>query len=109
MISSVTIPHSPHLIRTTALPEPSTITRESLVTNNGHAAAPNLAPDDSKTPPDWTIDDAIETYNIDRWGLGYFGINEKGNVTVSPLREQGATMDLMDVISDASEWEVNRR
>jgi len=55
---------------------------------------------------DWTIDDAIETYNIDRWGLGYFGINEKGNVTVSPLRDQGAAIDLMDVLKDAEDWSL---
>lgn len=54
----------------------------------------------------WTLDDAFETYNIDRWGLGYFGINEKGNVTVSPLREQGATLDIMEVIAEAQEYNL---
>src|SRR2546426_10832134 len=49
---------------------------------------------------DWTIDDAIATYNVDRWGLGYFSVNEEGNVTVSPLREKGATIDLMQVLSE---------
>ncbi len=111
MISSVINPHSPHFIRTTDLPEQLlsheqqlTESREYVNGSNGHGPAHNLTPANSKTPPDWTIEDAIETYNIDRWGLGYFGINAKGNVTVSPLREQGATMDIMDVISDASEW-----
>ena len=73
---------------------------------NGHSAAhaPTLA--ELITPNDWTIDDAIDTYNIDRWGLGYFGINEKGNVTISPLRDQGATMDIMEVIKDTEEWNL---
>lgn len=51
----------------------------------------------------WTIEDAIETYNIDRWGLGYFSINDRGNVSVSPLRDAGAAIDIMDVITEAKE------
>ena len=78
--------------------------REYAAHTNGHDSSRNLTPADFKSPSDWTIDDAIETYNIDRWGLGYFGINDKGHVTVSPLRDQGATMDVMDVISDARDW-----
>ena len=54
----------------------------------------------------WTIQDARSLYNIDRWGLGYFGINDRGHVTVSPMREQGATMDLMEVIKEAEEWNL---
>src|ERR1043165_1902747 len=49
---------------------------------------------------DWTVENAISTYNIDRWGLGYFSVNDAGDVTVSPLREKGATIDLMDVLSE---------
>ena len=33
----------------------------------------------------WTIADARELYSIERWGLRYFDINEKGQVTVAPL------------------------
>lgn len=50
---------------------------------------------------EWTIDDAIDTYNVDRWGLGYFSINEAGHVTVAPSREKGAVIDLLDVIREA--------
>ena len=74
--------------------------------SNGHDSTRDLSPADFISVSEWTIDDAIETYNIDRWGLGYFGINEKGNVTVSPLRDQGATMDIMEVIRDAEEWNL---
>jgi arginine decarboxylase len=52
---------------------------------------------------DWTIDDSIATYNIDRWGLDYYSINEAGNVTISPLRDSGATIDMMEVLRDAQE------
>ncbi|MCX7716937.1 MAG: hypothetical protein N2111_00845, partial [Candidatus Sumerlaeaceae bacterium] len=57
------------------------------------AAVYNGGESGSSTP--WTISDAVQTYNIDRWGLGYFSINERGNVTVAPLREAGATIDIM--------------
>ncbi len=50
---------------------------------------------------DWTVQDSIATYNIDRWGLGYFSINEAGNVSVSPIRGKGATIDMLDVMREA--------
>ena len=34
----------------------------------------------------WTIEDSKELYNINGWGTSYFGINDKGNVYVSPQR-----------------------
>jgi arginine decarboxylase len=52
---------------------------------------------------EWTVEDAISTYNIDRWGLGYFSINSAGNVAVSPAREKGATIDILDVLREASD------
>ncbi len=52
---------------------------------------------------DWTIEDSVATYNIDRWGLGYFSINDVGNVTISPLREAGATIDIKDVLREAQD------
>ncbi len=56
-------------------------------------------------PHEWTTEDSTTVYNIDRWGLGYFGINDKGNVTVAPVREQGATIDVMDVLEEARKEE----
>jgi len=32
----------------------------------------------------WTVADALETYGIQRWGCGYFNINEQGNLIVTP-------------------------
>src|SRR5689334_20868312 len=37
----------------------------------------------------WTAADANDTYNIPRWGCGYFGVNEQGNLIVTP-RPNGA-------------------
>jgi arginine decarboxylase len=34
------------------------------------------------------------------WGAGYFGINEKGNITVRPRRTAGPAVDLKELIDD---------
>ncbi|MEI8293564.1 MAG: biosynthetic arginine decarboxylase [bacterium] len=44
--------------------------------------------------------EASELYNINRWGGGYFGINNDGHVCVFPKRN-GETIDLMDVVAEA--------
>jgi arginine decarboxylase len=49
----------------------------------------------------WTIEDARELYGINRWGLRYFDINEQGQVTVAPLKEEGVSIAIVDVISEA--------
>ncbi len=49
----------------------------------------------------WTSKDSIATYNIDRWGMDYFSINDAGNVTIAPLREHGAVIDITDVLREA--------
>jgi len=51
--------------------------------------------------PDWSIDSAIETYNIDRWGTGYFSINQKGHVEILPTKNPATAIDMMEVIEDA--------
>ena len=32
----------------------------------------------------WSIDDALELYQIPAWGQGYFAINARGNLVVRP-------------------------
>ena len=51
----------------------------------------------------WSIDRARELYGIARWGLRYFDINGRGQVTVAPLKEQGGTVAIVDVIKEAVE------
>ena len=45
----------------------------------------------------WRIEDSEELYNIKGWGVNYFGINEKGHVTVSP-KKNGVEIDLKEVV-----------
>ncbi len=56
-----------------------------------------------KTGIEWDIPSATSAYNVDRWGAGYFSINAKGHLQVSPLKDQGATIDIMDVVAEARE------
>ena len=49
----------------------------------------------------WNTDTARAAYNIDRWGAGYFDINSEGHVVVTPRREMGAGVDIMDVVEEA--------
>ena len=50
----------------------------------------------------WDIESAISLYNIDRWGTGYFSINERGNIKILP-QQNGASIDMMEVLDDAAE------
>ncbi|MBF0175279.1 MAG: biosynthetic arginine decarboxylase [Magnetococcales bacterium] len=51
------------------------------------------------SPPElnraWTIADSLELYNVPGWGIGFFGANEQGHLTVSPLLDQGPALDLL--------------
>ncbi|MFA6899413.1 MAG: biosynthetic arginine decarboxylase [Desulfurivibrionaceae bacterium] len=51
----------------------------------------------------WSIDKARELYGVARWGLRYFDINGRGQVTVAPLKEQGGSVAIVDVIKEAVE------
>jgi arginine decarboxylase len=48
----------------------------------------------------WTTDDARELYNVEGWGVGYFGINDQGHVTVHPTKENGQGLDLFELAMD---------
>ena len=56
-----------------------------------------------KSKPDWDIDAAIATYNVDGWGDGYFSVNGAGNVAAKPLKEAGGAIDLLEVVKEARE------
>lgn len=48
----------------------------------------------------WTVDDSFDLYGIRNWGAGYFGISEKGEVTVSPnSKDNSKRVSLMDIVS----------
>ena len=47
----------------------------------------------------WTIEDSKELYNISGWGTSYFGINDKGDVYVTPCKND-TQIDLRDVMDE---------
>jgi arginine decarboxylase len=52
---------------------------------------------------DWDLESAIATYNVERWGDGYFTINNSGNVEAKPLKENGGSIDILEVVNEARE------
>src|SRR5271156_2567491 len=56
-------------------------------------------PNDAGAP--WTIDAARALYNIQRWGVKHFDINDAGHVVAKPLHDAGGGVDLTDVIEEA--------
>jgi arginine decarboxylase len=48
----------------------------------------------------WTIEDSSELYNVEGWGVGYFGINAEGHVTVHPTRDPDRPLDLYELAQD---------
>ncbi len=62
---------------------------------------------DSRESAAWSVDEARELYGIKRWGLKYFDINAGGDVVVSPLKDKGPDIRVMDVIREAREQELH--
>jgi arginine decarboxylase len=51
----------------------------------------------------WKIQDALETYGVRHWGKGYFGVNDKGHVTVHPNKNPDQAIDLKDLVDQLQE------
>jgi arginine decarboxylase len=48
----------------------------------------------------WTAADANDTYNIPRWGCGYFNVNDVGNLIVTPRGEAAGAIDMKELIDE---------
>ena len=48
----------------------------------------------------WTIQNSSDLYGIDRWGKGYFTINEKGNIGICPNGSKNKSHDLMELLDE---------
>src|SRR5881394_2742394 len=48
----------------------------------------------------WTSADANDTYNIPRWGCGYFDVNDQGNLIVTPRGEGNGAIDMKECIDE---------
>jgi arginine decarboxylase len=54
----------------------------------------------------WRVEDSAELYNINGWGVDYFSINEKGNVTVTP-QKNGVSVDLKELLDELMLMDVS--
>lgn len=48
----------------------------------------------------WTVKNSLELYNVEGWGKGYFGVNEKGHVFVRPDKDSPHSIDLKLLVDD---------
>jgi arginine decarboxylase len=55
----------------------------------------------------WNIRDSLDLYNVEGWGLGYFGINDKGRLSVHPDRNPHTSLDLYDLAIDLHEQGIS--
>jgi len=46
----------------------------------------------------WTIEDSVDLYGVEGWGNDYFNINGRGNLAISPRKEAGGEVDVMDIV-----------
>ncbi|MDC3180223.1 biosynthetic arginine decarboxylase [bacterium] len=60
-----------------------------------------------KLKKNWTIEDSISTYNIDKWGDKYFSINSKGNISVTKDINSEKKIDLFKLVRELKSREIN--
>ncbi|HSH46357.1 MAG TPA: biosynthetic arginine decarboxylase, partial [Longimicrobiales bacterium] len=54
----------------------------------------------------WNITDSLDLYNVEGWGIGYFGIDERGHLNVHPTQDPGRGLDLYEMAMDLEEQGV---
>jgi arginine decarboxylase len=54
----------------------------------------------------WSIRDSLDLYNVEGWGIGYFGIDAQGHLTVHPSQDPGTGLDLFEMAMDLEEQGV---
>ncbi|MBV6434651.1 MAG: Biosynthetic arginine decarboxylase [Bryobacteraceae bacterium] len=46
----------------------------------------------------WTIHDAADLFDVDRWGKGYFSVGENGHLWVHPAKDPNRKADLRELV-----------
>jgi arginine decarboxylase len=54
----------------------------------------------------WSPADAARLYGIEDWGLGYFGVNDAGHVTVRPTGGDGPELDVKELIDQLQQRDL---
>ncbi len=53
------------------------------------------------------IDQTIETYGIENWGAGYFGVNKQGHLIVRASENDTESADVFEIINDLKKRNIN--
>ncbi len=59
------------------------------------------------TAQGWSVEDALELYNVPAWGSGYFSINAAGHVVVRPDTTAAHEIDLFEVVQGLAERDLS--
>ncbi len=63
--------------------------------------------DPKKLNKNWSVEDSISTYGIDKWGAKYFSINSDGNISIRPNRKSKKKVDLFKLVKEFKSREIN--
>jgi arginine decarboxylase len=55
----------------------------------------------------WSVEDALELYNVPAWSSGYFSINAAGHVVVRPDTTAAHEIDLLEVVQGLQERDLS--
>ncbi len=62
-----------------------------------------MNPIDIARETDWTTEDSVALYLIERWGAGYFHVNEQGEIAVAPYQDERQAVSIYDIVRQAEE------
>ncbi len=85
-------------MKESSMEETNPIIKESSENATNLAPAVSLLKD--RAGRKWTVEDAIDLYNIDGWGADYFSVNQAGNLVMQPQGQGGPSIELIDVIEE---------
>ena len=74
--------------------------QENELNPTTEAQRPRPIQSTAATPEAWSIQESLDLYNVEGWGIGYFGINAGGHVTVHPNRDPARAIDLFELAHD---------
>lgn len=55
----------------------------------------------------WRVEDSLEAYSVNGWGIGYFGINAKGHAIATPRKSKGPQIDLKELVDELALRDVS--
>src|SRR5215468_10041446 len=58
-------------------------------------------------PRRWSVADSAEMYAVRSWGGGYFGINDAGNVSVTPDGPMSPPIDMKELVDEVRRRGIN--